>query len=172
MKALVVYESMFGNTREIAEAVVAGLSDQVDVTLHDVGSGPPGDLSGWDLVVLGAPTHAFSLSRPSTRADAIAQGGTEGSASSGLREWMESLTAPAPGQAFACFDTRASAVRHLPGSAAHKVSRLARSLGFSVIGRESFWVSGTPGPLVEGDLERARLWGTALARELSASAKS
>lgn len=166
MKALVVYESMFGNTREVAEAVTAGLRTQLEVELHDVDSAPA-DPTGWDLLVVGGPTHAFSLSRASTRRDAVSQGGTEGSADHGLREWVESLRPPTPGQAFAGFDTRVNVVRHFPGSAAHKVSRMAHALGFDVIGRESFWVSGTPGPLVDGDLERARLWGATLSQKLS-----
>ncbi|MGD9960770.1 flavodoxin family protein [Nocardioides sp.] len=87
MKALVVYESMFGNTREVAEAVAAGLRGHLEVELHDVASAPPAD-DTWDLVVVGGPTHAFSLSRASTRAEAIAKGGTEGSVDIGLREWV------------------------------------------------------------------------------------
>ena len=162
LRALVVYESMFGNTREVAEAVAAGLSRHLQVEVRDVVSAPEPDPVGWDLIVAGGPTHAFSLSRPTTRADAINQGGTEGSVRAGLREWVERLSPPGQGRAFASFDTRVTAVRHLPGSAAHKAARMAHALGFSVIGRESFWVSGTPGPLVEGDLERARQWGSSL----------
>ncbi|CUR58646.1 putative Flavodoxin/nitric oxide synthase [metagenome] len=168
MRALVVYESMFGNTREVAEAIAAGLRGQVEAEVHDVETAPQ-SLAGWDLVVAGGPTHAFSLSRPSTRADAVSQGADEGSVRVGLREWLHDLRPGSDGQAFACFDTRVSAVRHLPGSGARKAARMAEGAGFRLIGRESFWVSGTPGPLVDGDLERARLWGTSLGHAVAAT---
>jgi len=43
---------------------------------------------------------------------------------------------------------------------------MARALGFTVIGRESFWVTGTPSPLADGELERARQWGTSLGEQV------
>jgi len=166
LRAVLVNESMFGNTREVAEAIAAGLSAHLRVELSDAASGPDADPARWDLIVAGAPTHAFSLSRPSTRADAMKQGGTDGSVQKGLREWPSQLTPPAAGQPFASFDTRVVAARRLPGSASRKTARMARALGFEVIGRESFWVSGTPGPLLVGELERARQWGTSLGEKV------
>ncbi|HLM17565.1 MAG TPA: flavodoxin family protein, partial [Acidimicrobiia bacterium] len=65
--AMVVYESMFGNTRAVAEAIADSLArhfDRVDVLEADVA---PLTLDGVSLVVVGAPTHAFGMSRPSTR---------------------------------------------------------------------------------------------------------
>ncbi len=168
MRALVVYESMFGNTREVAEAVAAGLGDHLETTRCEVETAPA-SADGWDLIVAGGPTHAFSLSRPSTRADAVSKGADEGSVRVGLREWLDDLRPSTARQAFACFDTRVVAVRHLPGSAARKAARMAQSAGFRLLGRESFWVSATPGPLVDGDLERARMWGSSLGRTVAST---
>ena len=88
MRALVVVESVFGNTRRIAEAISSGLSAQIDVRLVDVAEAPT-ELAGVDLVVVGGPTHAFGLSRAGTRQSA-AQQAEDGLVSSGigLREWL------------------------------------------------------------------------------------
>jgi len=72
-RALVIFESMFGNTRMIAEAVAEGLASRFVTDLIEVSLAPariPDDVS---LVVVGGPTHAFGLTRPRTRADAATQ---------------------------------------------------------------------------------------------------
>lgn len=62
MKALVVYESMFGNTEQVARAVATGLGRHLDVELVAVANAPD-TVSDVDLVVVGGPTHAFSMTR-------------------------------------------------------------------------------------------------------------
>jgi flavorubredoxin len=57
MKALVVYESMFGNTRQIAEAIAAGLAESVDVAAVEVSEATAEAAEGADLLVAGGPTH-------------------------------------------------------------------------------------------------------------------
>ena len=70
MRALVVYESLWGNTEKIARAIAAGLAGlgSVDVKTSDAA---PGTVDGYDLLAVGGPTHAFSMTRASTRADAV-----------------------------------------------------------------------------------------------------
>ena len=94
MKALVVYESMFGNTEAVARAVAEGLSgagQPVEVDLREVAQAPSPVTGPVDLIVVGGPTHAFSLSRPSTRADAVKQGAPTRATEQGLREWLSRL---------------------------------------------------------------------------------
>ena len=92
LKAVIVFESMFGNTEKLAREMGDGLAAEgVQVVLADVRHVRPEDFAGCDLIVLGAPTHAFTLSRPSTRADAVRQGAHESRAALGLREWLVSL---------------------------------------------------------------------------------
>jgi flavodoxin len=155
MRALVVYESMFGNTAEVARAIAEGLGDRFDVTLAEVHDMPTMD--GVELLVVGAPTHAFGLSRPATRADAVRQGAPAQGQEGGLREFLD--TAPKlPGLAAAAFDTKVR-VRFMSGSAARKALRRLRELGCRpVVPAENFLVGGTTGPLLEGELERARRW--------------
>ena len=88
MKAIVVYESMFSNTEQIARAIAVGLGESVDVQVAEVTDAPTEPDPEVALIVAGGPTHAFSTSRKNTRADAVNQGAHEGEAEFGLREWM------------------------------------------------------------------------------------
>ena len=161
-QAWVVYESMFGNTREVAQAVADGLRESAEVEVHEVSSATPlpADL---DLLVVGGPTHAFGLSRASSRNDAAtkAHRAVE-SASMGVREWLGALDGTQVHTAYATFDTRVNHPR-VPGSAAKKAAKRLRKLGATQSADpESFWVEGTEGPLVAGELDRARGWGREL----------
>lgn len=161
---LVVHESMFGNTATIARAICQGVSEHgVSAAAVDVASAPadPGEL---ELLIVGGPTHAFGLSRPATRASAAEQGGTAGG-EVGVREWLAGLPRPQRPTRAACFDTRVR--KPFPvGSAARGIRRRLRRLGFDVTERRSFVVGGTPGPLADGEVERAREWGAALAASI------
>ena len=72
MHAVVVYESMYGNTHLVADAVGAGLSTALDVSCVPVSHADPSVLAGADLVVVGGPTHAHGMSRATTRKAAVA----------------------------------------------------------------------------------------------------
>jgi len=167
MQALVVYESMFGNTEKIARAIAEGLSDTFDVTVTDVSRMP--SATGLDLIVLGGPTHAFGLSRPASRAQAGQQGTIRpGAAEAGLREYLDCSPA-LTGIAAAAFDTKVN-TPFLPGSAAHRAQRHLRRLGCRIVQpARSFLVTGTTGPLVEGEEQRARDWGSAVAAAAAAA---
>lgn len=166
MRVLVVFETMFGNTKQIAQAVAAGLAALTEVEIHDVGDAPttlPADL---DALILGGPTHVFSLSRPSTRENAARHGGSPEDAPLGIREWMQSLPEHPRPFFFAAFDTRTD-MALVPGAASRSATRLARRRGFHVLEPKSFYVQGYRGPLVEGELDRARRWGAELATILT-----
>jgi flavodoxin len=85
MKALVVYESMFGNTEEVAQAIARGLSEHLDVGLVEVSTAPPVITEPLDLIVVGGPTHGFWIGGPFTRADAIRVGAGLGAKAVGVR---------------------------------------------------------------------------------------
>lgn len=176
MYVLVVYESMFGNTAAVARAVADGLAGlaaedgptgQVRVRVAEVSTRP--DASDADAVVVGAPTHAFSLSRPQTRADAVRQG-ADAPVEFGVREWLGTLQRP--GLAVAAFDTRV-ATPFLAGSAARKAARVLRRTGCHLVApAESFLVTGTKGRLRDGELDRARRWGAQLANRIAVAPSS
>ncbi|MEV4642935.1 flavodoxin domain-containing protein [Actinoplanes sp. NPDC049548] len=161
MKALIVFESMYGNTCSIAQAVADGLRAGYDVSVADVTEMPRAD--GMDLVVVGGPTHAFGMTRPSTRQDAARHGTVRPDAVAvGLREYF-ACSPVLPGVPAAAFDTKINKPL-IPGSAARKAQKELRRLGCRIVlPAESFRVTGTTGPLVEGECERARRWGAALA---------
>jgi len=163
MKALVVYESMFGNTEHVARAVASGLARHLDVEVLDVTEAPHEIDQLLDLIVVGGPTHAFSMTRPSTREDAVRQGATHGSPTRGIREWLEHQHAGPHSELVATFDTRVAKVRHLPGSAARKAAHVAHKVGYGPAASPiSFYVVDTDGPLLEGELARAEEWGDRL----------
>jgi hypothetical protein len=169
MRAVVIYESMFGNTRRVAEAVAAGLSARLGadrVSVLEAGAAAAADrapVEGVDLVVVGGPTHAFGLSRPSTRRSAAdVDRDAAVPTGAGLREWLAAAS-PGAGRLAAAFATR---VRRplVAGSAAKAATRRLRRLGYRLVDRpRDFWVAGTPGPLNPGELERAVRWGEDLA---------
>ena len=162
-RALLVYESMFGNTRQVAHAVAEGLGESFDVTVTEVGEAPHEIPSDVELVVVGGPTHAFGMSRPRTRQSAAEQGADRQAAShDGIREWVAHVSAPA-GSVSATFDTKV-ATPHLPGSAAKSAQRKLRRSGLEpLVHPETFYVTGTDGELVAGELDRAKVWGSGLA---------
>jgi hypothetical protein len=106
------------------------------------------------------------MSREATRRDAAKQvGGTVVSQRIGLREWL--ATARADGVPSASFDTRVDHPR-LAGSAARAAGRQLRRDGFRQMAPAmSFYVTGTAGPLVDGETDRARQWGEILAQAVA-----
>ncbi|MGF1663216.1 MAG: flavodoxin family protein [Kineosporiaceae bacterium] len=167
---LVVVESVLGHTREVAEAVAEGVRREApgaSVRVSGVADAGPDEVARASLLVVGGPTHAFSMSTPRTRDGARDQFHVEPPAR-GVREWLADVPA-LEGRRVAGFDTR---VRFpLPGHAAPAIVRqLRRRGGRPVAEPEGFLVAGSEGPLVEGELDRAREWGARLARSLASTA--
>ena len=108
------------------------------------------------------------MTRPATRAEAVQRAtGPVSDRATGLREWVESLPPQEEGRLAATFDTRATKVRSLPGSAARGAARAMRRAGFRlVVPSASFYVGDVEGPLDDGELDRARAWGRALGKVL------
>jgi flavodoxin len=161
-RALVVYESMFGNTEKVAGAVAHGLQlEGVDTGLVEARSAPASLPEELDLLVVGGPTHAFTMSRSSTRADAVRQGAPAERADVGIREWLASVRLEGDRHPLvAAFDTRVTKVRWLPQAAGASASRLARRRGLVPLARPiGFLVDDVRGPLVDSELEHAAKWG-------------
>jgi hypothetical protein len=161
MKKLVVVESMWGNTRAVADAVGRGLGE--DAVVVDVRDAPTALAPDLELLVVGGPTHAFSMSRSTTRHDAVARGAAECHEETGIREWLSRM-ATWERIDVATFDTRIAKAKRLPGSAAKAAGREIRHhrLG-RLVATESFYVEDMQGPLLDGEIERAAIWGARLA---------
>jgi len=174
MRAYVVYESMYGNTAAIAEAIAEELRRRGLV----VRSGPvnrivPADAAGAELVVVGGPTHVHGLTRESTRKTAVKDKKNtyaNPTLSPGLREWIDDLPLGAKGLA-AAFDTRFPKPVFLTGSAAKGIARRLSRRGFHlVVGPKSFFVS-TANQLLAGELDHATKWADSLLDHPSLTAK-
>lgn len=166
--ALVVYESMFGNTQQVATAIADGLRGSFDVTMTEVSAAPKDVAADVELLVVGGPTHALGMSRPRTRQSAGQQGADPQAAShDGIREWVGRVSAP-EGTMTATFDTKV-VKPHLPGSAASSAQRKLRHRGLTAATPpETFYVTRTEGGLVEGELERSKAWGAELSQKVPA----
>jgi len=180
MEASVVYESMFGNTRQIAEAVADGIRDadpSARVTVARTGSAKPDEATAGYLLVVGGPTHMLRMSSPRSRQQGLQAAQKTagqphhnlepGAAGPGMREWLLALPPARPGRRAAAVDTRLPS--RLAGGAARSAARELRKHGYQLAaGPEGFMVTGSEGPLRDGELDRARKWGAGLARQAAA----
>ena len=165
MRALIVYESMFGNTRDIAKAIADGMSPVVATYLAEVSQAPP--LPEVDLLIVGAPTHPFGLSSASTRSAAGGRAVHPLPASVGLRDWLSALPRATERRDAVTFDTRLR-VRVFPGSAARGAAKRLRRRGYRILWpSRGFHITRPSGPLAEGELERAQMWGRWIADGLA-----
>jgi hypothetical protein len=174
MRALIVYESIYGNTQAVAKAIAEGLSPVMEVGLVEVGAAPRVLGEDVDLLVVGGPTHAHGMTNPDSRANAVGKAGErQVSRGSGIREWLGTVQVGSRQIAAAAFDTRIKGPELLWGSAAKGAEKELRGLGIRlVVPPSSFLIGGPTGPvfdrLLEGEVERARQWGATLAEKVVA----
>ncbi len=157
MRIVVVYESMYGNTHVVADAIGRGLGSADTVTVVPVAEAGPERLDDADLVVVGGPTHMFGMSRPGSQRMAAEAAQKPGSGVAldpaatgrGLREWFDAL-GPTDAQA-AAFDTRFRRPALLTGRASKPIARRLRTHGFDLVAKpESFFVT-TDNQLLPGE---------------------
>jgi hypothetical protein len=175
MRAVIVFESMFGNTHGVADAVGRGLAPVLEVVVVSLAEAGRERLGGADLLVVGGPTHFHGMSRPRTRrwAASIAQKpGNDlvldpAAQGAGVREWLASLGDG--DRMVAAFDTRFSGPAVLRGRASKAISRKLRGRGFEVVAEpESFFVD-LKNHLEPGEEARAQEWGRRLAASIVSS---
>ena len=173
MSVVVVYESMFGNTRTIALAIAEGLAPFGVVVTANVNDPRAKEATrSADLLVLGGPTHVHGMTRPSSRAEATTWADNtsqnltlEPSAPGmGVREWIKDVDlVPA---LCAAFDTRVDKAQILTGAASGHIEHALTKRGSrAVISPESFLVS-KENALEEGEEDRARKWGISVGRAM------
>lgn len=176
MQVLIVYESIFGNTHKVAEAIAAGARDARPGTFAEcvpVGDATPERLAAADLLVVGGPTHArglsFSKSRVGAMQDAANPAKTKGvthavdpnAEGPGLRDWFHGLPRAHEASRAAAFDTRLPS--RLAGGAARGIARRLHQHGYQLVAEpEGFIVTDAYGPMRAGELDRASAWGALL----------
>jgi flavodoxin len=149
MESLVVYDSQFGNTKKVAEAIAAGLAGHGPVRLLGLDKLPPQNLGPVDLLFIGGPTQGHAMTVRT-------------------RQFVDALRArPANGTAVATFDTRLRMPAVISGSAAKTIARKLRSVGVRIFAApESFFVRGRLPQLEDGETERATNWAKGVADRL------
>lgn len=162
MNAVVVYESLWGNTAAVARAIAEGMGP--GIRFLSTAEAAAADMADLDLLVAGAPVLGFGLSSEKMREGIRMNPGKApvppDLSHPSMRSWLERLS-QGHGAA-AAFDTR---VRGPFGNAASAIARELERAGYSLVVKpEGFIVKGRYGPLRDGELERARLWGAGLAK--------
>lgn len=174
MYTLVVYESMYGNTHQVADAISRGLAGAGDVVVVPVDRATPELVADADLLVVGGPTHVHGMSRTSTRRAAVEQAEAADSQleldpdaeGEGLRDWFDDLgTAPTSA---AAFDTRLEASALLTGRASKGIAKRLRRHGMEVIVEPMSFLVEKDSTLEGGELVRAERWGHDLAQAFEA----
>jgi hypothetical protein len=175
MLAVIVFESLLGNTRRVAEAIAAGISDAHPDARVSCGTAAAvgAEAATADLLIVGAPTHFFGLpSRRSRRLwtrsyQPVHGSGTSGPAlepdaeGPGVREWLDGMGPVERDRLAAAFDTRLR--RATSGAAARRIARRLRRAGYRLaVPPAGFFVDDMTGPLGRGELDRARTWGAGL----------
>lgn len=166
MHAIVVYESVWGNTAAVARAIADGLGPEARVYATD--EVPAGEAEAADLIVAGSPVFGFSLPTEAMRENILR---SEADAPSppdlshpSLRSWLDELT-PGRGRS-AAFETR---IWWSPRGATGTIEKRLSRLGYRPIARaQKFVVRDKYGPLREGELNRARSWGRELRNAIQA----
>jgi hypothetical protein len=177
MRALVVYESMFGNTHTVAERIAEGIEPDFETTVVAVGQAGPQQIADADLVVVGGPTHVHGMSSERSRAGAVDIAAKDeeleldpDAPGEGLRDWFRDVSDDVgAGRLAAAFDTRVHAAKVLTGEASHAIEKRLRRHGFELlVGRESFFVDKS-NHLEAGEEQRAVDWGRSVAAAAQAA---
>lgn len=140
MKTLVLYDSKYGNTQQVAQEIADHLHGNVNIKL--VSECEPEEISDYQLVIMGSPTHGAHASEP-------------------FQTFFKELNGKdVQGVSFGVFDTRLTWLFLRPfGYAAPRMAERIRSLEGKIIGKPAgFVVSGGEGPLKTGEMDRAREW--------------
>ena len=154
MNTLVVYDSQFGNTEQVARAIAATLETVGDVRVVSAAESRGADLAGIDLLLVGGPTQGHGVRQQ-------------------MRAWLDAAPSDAlRGMALATFDTRLHWPMFMSGSAARTIAKTLAAKGARLVAAPgSFLVAGSKGPMRRGEIERAGSWAASIAAQLSTTAK-
>ncbi len=149
MKTIVVYDSTYGNTEQIARCVAEVLGARVPAQVMGVAQADRLDLQAGDLLVVGCPTQGHTTTPA-------------------MRAWLKRFQPGSlQGVAAAAFDTRFRKAAWLTGVASHRIAKeVRRAWATLLVPAESFFVSATKGPLEEGEMNRVIGWAEALLQEI------
>jgi hypothetical protein len=169
MRALVVYESMYGNTHLVADQIADGLRTVAEVRVVPVAGVEPDALAGVDLLVVGGPTHIHGMTSARSRQAAMEAAAKEGAELTidpdaegpGLRDWFDVLELSGPMKA-AAFDTRIDGPAVFTGRASRGIARRLSGHGCALVAPPMSFLVDRDTHLLAGAAESAREWGVQL----------
>lgn len=168
MRTVIIYESIYGNTRQVAEELADVARAHGEALLVSAAEADRASIDGADLVLVGGPTHAHGMSSRATRATGAHDATADAEAARedhpagsdlpgpGLRDWFRAVgrvDRPA-----AAFDTRMVGPEVLTGRASLGISRRLRHSGFTEVAAPRSFLVTRENRLVEGECDRAREW--------------
>lgn len=179
MRTLVLYESMYGNTHVIAEAIADGIRPSSEVRVLPAREATSELVTWADLVIVGGPTHARGMPSPSSRASARDTAAKPEAAKGwdleltldptaegpGVREWLAAL-GPGDGKLAAAFDTRVHGPAIITGRASSGIAQGLRGHGYKLIADPESFLVDTHNRLSTGEQARATGWAAHLVANL------
>lgn len=174
MKAAIVYESLYGNTHAVADAIAQGLQGLAEPLVMSVDEAAGTDPTATDLLVVGGPTHIHGMSRKPMWELAVKdalehpeKGLVPDTAAGGqsLRAWFDALD-KATGKA-AAFDTRLEGNKLLTGQASKGIAKRLKQHGLELVAEPASFLVDDTNKLLPGELDRAREWGRTLGAALT-----
>jgi Flavodoxin len=165
VRALVVYESMYGNTHRIAEAIARGLRSAYAVQVVSVARARYEHVGHYDLIVVGGPTHSHGMSRSDTREAAISAPRVKAdklqvepdAGGLSLRVWLDTLGLRSSHAA--AFDTRLQGYAFVTGRASKGIAAMLRQHGFELVVEPISFLVDRHDHLLPGEEKRAERWG-------------
>jgi flavodoxin len=153
-KVIVVYESIFGNTKAVAESIIGGMTEVsgVEATLSKPRGVDLKQLVEYDAILVGSPNHM-------------------GGATRGIRKFIDKLRKiNLEGKLAAVFDTYGG------GDFEKAVKKMEKQIGERAPGLKlaapglSIRVEGLRGPIAEGELPKCKEFGLKIANQLKGKA--
>jgi len=172
MRALVVYESMYGNTHVVADRIATGMRASMDdVEVVPLDDATATVVAGADVLVVGGPTHVHGMTSERSREAAVEALKKqddleldENAPGPGLRGWLDELDGTGVA---AAFDTRIDAPAFLTGRASRGIAHRLRHHGYRELAPAESFLVDKHNHLLDGEADRAEAWGRTLAERVA-----